>query len=204
MIQPPVDRDGGDQGRHDQAANHDPPGFETAYTSSNAKNVTVHLEAELFVDLGDELEWLNRLMRLGDFTSALAFFDSHLKRHIDRPSVFVQYAALLLEMDDYKSIAALDKTTPIDFREADGGDDDDEWQTLENEWKAIRAVALYFVQPRKEPVTRNVSPVLDEILPVSGRLSTTGVCQPSIVTLGCITTDRFLSLGQNPVSRAFS
>lgn len=161
--------------RGGSSARQQPSRFETTYNSSDAKDVTVHLEADVFVNLDDELECFNRLMRLGDLKSAKAFFDSHLGRHITNPSVFVQYAEVLLEMDDYKSILALDASI-VGFGERDdGGGNETDWQTPENEWRLIWATAMFFSQEEKDFVLQHTQPSLDELLPVTESLSSTGV-----------------------------
>jgi hypothetical protein len=45
-------------------------GYDAIYLSSTNKDTTVHLEVDIVVDVEDELESLNRLMRMGDFRNA--------------------------------------------------------------------------------------------------------------------------------------
>ncbi|KAK5659629.1 hypothetical protein OQA88_833 [Cercophora sp. LCS_1] len=166
-----------DRGRlADRFADQPIPRFETTYASSDTKDVTIHLEADVFVDIDDELEILNRLMRIGNFRGALAFFDEHLKDHRNNPLAFVQYAEVLLEMEDYKSLLALDASR-VHFRENDGNDtiDKSDWQTLENEWMVLRAFAMSYAQEKKEPILQHAAAALRAILPGTESLSSTGV-----------------------------
>jgi hypothetical protein len=156
-------------------AHGNPPGFETTYTSSDHKDVTVHLEADVFPDIDGELELLNRMMRLGNFKGAKEFFDAHLKQYSNHPAVFVNYAEVLLEMDDFKAVLALDDSS-VDFESSsDGSGDALDWQTLENEWKFIQAIAFNVSQSRTDVIMRLVAHLLDGIIPVTENLSSTGV-----------------------------
>ncbi|KAG6353531.1 hypothetical protein INS49_005493 [Diaporthe citri] len=120
-----------------------PTSINAVYNSVEAKDVTVRVELDVSKDLGDELEILNRLSRTGNFSLGKEFFNSHLKAHIDDPAVFVQYAEMLLEQGDFKSLLLLDDK-PIfweygnqQLQEPKSG-----IQRLELNWKLIRAVAL--------------------------------------------------------------
>ncbi|KAI0841006.1 hypothetical protein F5Y06DRAFT_308618, partial [Hypoxylon sp. FL0890] len=46
-----------------------------------------------------------RLKRLGDFTSARRFFKENLQEYLDRPQIIIEYAELLLEQGDYKTLS---------------------------------------------------------------------------------------------------
>ncbi|EHA49678.1 hypothetical protein MGG_08489 [Pyricularia oryzae 70-15] len=70
-------------------------------------NVHVQLQLPIALDLDDELGELARLRRVGDFRAAKSFFRSKLAEHIGNPYVFVQYAELLLAMEDYKALKSL-------------------------------------------------------------------------------------------------
>lgn len=81
------------------------------YNPIRRKDITIHLNLDIQEDLSISLETLSRLSRLGDFKNAKTHFDLELKEHLDKPYVFVQWAATLLNQGDYKSIAELDVTS---------------------------------------------------------------------------------------------
>ncbi|KAI0104670.1 hypothetical protein GGR51DRAFT_224720 [Nemania sp. FL0031] len=70
-------------------------------------DLTVHLTMDLEEDLEEHLDELNRLSRLGHFSSAKEFFNENLRHHIDNPYVLVQYADLLLHQGDFKGVTLL-------------------------------------------------------------------------------------------------
>ncbi|KAI3325441.1 hypothetical protein HD806DRAFT_521041 [Xylariaceae sp. AK1471] len=70
-------------------------------------DLTVHLTMDLQEDLGDQLDEMARLSRLGHFLSAQAFFNENLKHHMDNPYVFIQYADMLLHQGDFKGLTLL-------------------------------------------------------------------------------------------------
>ncbi|TLD17001.1 uncharacterized protein PgNI_00124 [Pyricularia grisea] len=70
-------------------------------------NFHVQLRLPISLDLDEELCELGRLRRVGDFRAAKTFFGSRLEEHISNPYVFIQYADLLLAMEDYKSLKSL-------------------------------------------------------------------------------------------------
>ena len=149
--------------------------FDAAYSSINTKNTTIHLEAEVLVDIDDELEWLNRLMRIGHFQDAKAFFESHLKEHINQPSVCVQYAEILMRMKDYGEVRRLhDKMGHVfDKLEPD-------WQPVLANWRLIQAVAMSYTQFEISQIRKKIGPGLHMILPLAegDRETSTGVrCQ---------------------------
>lgn len=152
-----------------------PTNIDAVYNSAEAKDVTVHMDIELFNDLDDELEILNRLTRMGNFTLAKEFFDSHLKAHVDDPNVFVQYAEMLLEQGDFKSLLSLDGSSV--FRER-GHDDPKDSETgihrLELNWKLIRAIALCYSQHKLSTVWERINRPL-EIAPNAWDVSSTEV-----------------------------
>ncbi|KAI0487094.1 hypothetical protein F4859DRAFT_502361 [Xylaria cf. heliscus] len=73
----------------------------------NSGDLTVHLTMDLEEDLEHHLDELNRLSRLGHFSSAREMFVENLQDHIDNPYVLVQYADLLLHQGDLKGVALL-------------------------------------------------------------------------------------------------
>ncbi|TLD33393.1 hypothetical protein PspLS_01575 [Pyricularia sp. CBS 133598] len=81
---------------------------QTACNPDQPVNVHVHLQIPITLDLDEELGELARLRRVGDFRAAKTFFSSSkLAEHIGNPYVFVQYAELLLAMEDYNTIKLL-------------------------------------------------------------------------------------------------
>ncbi|KAF4449992.1 hypothetical protein FALBO_16552 [Fusarium albosuccineum] len=91
-----------ERGRNDRIAPRPPTEtrFDAVYNPTHAKDVTVHLEFDVVSDLDDEVEEFNRLVRQGDFAHAKSFFDDRLVAHSAHPWIFVQYAEMLLEMDE--------------------------------------------------------------------------------------------------------
>jgi hypothetical protein len=74
---------------------------------SRAKDTTIHFELETTDDLELDMDEFSRQCRLGDLHSAKQFFWANLGQHVDHAYVFVQYAQMLMEMGDYKSVRAL-------------------------------------------------------------------------------------------------
>ncbi|KAL1858170.1 hypothetical protein Daus18300_010052 [Diaporthe australafricana] len=150
-----------------------PLNIDAVYNSVEAKDVTVHMEIELFNDLDEELEIFNRLTRIGNFAFAKEFFDSHLTAHVDDPNVFVQYAEMLLEQGDFKSLLSLDGSSI--FREQ-GRNEPKDAETgirrLELNWKLIRAIALCYSQHKLSTVWERKNRPL-EIAPNTWDLTTT-------------------------------
>lgn len=64
--------------------------FQAVYNSSSARDVTVHLELQLFDDIDQELGEFSRLTRIGHFRDTRSFFDENLRAFLDNPYVFVQ------------------------------------------------------------------------------------------------------------------
>lgn len=122
----------------------DPTVVDTVYASIGTRDHTVHLELDLMNDIDEELEEFSRLVRTGSFAIARSFFDLHLKAHISDPYVFVQYAEMLLEQGDFKSLLAMDGSSLFDGRDLLGdmhsafGSE----QRLGLNWKLVRALAL--------------------------------------------------------------
>ncbi|KAK3339825.1 hypothetical protein B0T25DRAFT_363831 [Lasiosphaeria hispida] len=145
--------------------------FDAVYAPPDAKDVTVHLESEMVADIDDELEWLNRQMRIGDFRSAKTFFDSHLKAHSHHPSVCVQYAEMFLRMKDYNSVRQLDERT-----RSDRVNWESESLTVAN-WTLIQAVAMSYTQFEVPPIHKRLGSRSGVILPISekDRMSSTGI-----------------------------
>ncbi|KAH8891714.1 hypothetical protein GQ53DRAFT_765218 [Thozetella sp. PMI_491] len=75
-------------------------------TTHNFKD-EIHLELPITDDLDQELEDFARLRRLGHFKAAKEIFKNSLEEHLGKPYVFIQYAEMLFEMGDYKSLRSL-------------------------------------------------------------------------------------------------
>lgn len=114
---------------------------------NNPADVTVNLRLPIVKDLGDELEEFDRLKRTGQFKEAQSFFDSHLDRHIDDPYVFVQYAHLLLEMDDH---VAFENLNPHDVL---SNTSDKRMLLLNWTWTLLECLSLL----RRDPTAESVS-----------------------------------------------
>lgn len=118
--------------------------FDAVYYSVETRDHTVHLELDLVEDFDEELEEFNRLVRIGSFSIAKAFFDLHLKAHISDPYVFVQYAEMLLEKGDFQSLSAMNGSSIFDGHDSLGNSYTTfgSKQRLELNWKLIRALAM--------------------------------------------------------------
>ncbi|TLS20928.1 uncharacterized protein PpBr36_10736 [Pyricularia pennisetigena] len=82
--------------------------YQTACNPDQPVNLHVRLQLPITLDLDEELGELARLRRVGDFRAAKMFFSgSTLAEHMGHPYVFVQYADLLLAMEDYKALKSL-------------------------------------------------------------------------------------------------
>ncbi|KAH8892970.1 hypothetical protein GQ53DRAFT_646018, partial [Thozetella sp. PMI_491] len=127
--------------------------YDILYTSADSKDVSVRLELDLHHDIDDEMEEFNRFVCLGDFRNAKCFFDEHLGAHMNNPLVFVQYAEMLLEMGDFKSIMLLDPDPAfsclegIETNQIPGG-----LEALRWNWRLIKAVTLSHIQHEMQPV----------------------------------------------------
>ncbi|TGJ84571.1 hypothetical protein E0Z10_g4180 [Xylaria hypoxylon] len=102
-------------------------------------DLTVHLTMDLEEDLEDRLDEMNRLSRLGHFSSANRFFQEHLHHHIDNPYVLVQYADLLLHQGDLKGVTLL-KDDAMYKREGEQPDSR-ELRTLRVNWELLQILA---------------------------------------------------------------
>lgn len=61
--------------------------FQAVYNSSNARDVTIHVEFEVIEDLDEELEEFSRLTRMGNFREAKSFFNENLRTFINKPNL---------------------------------------------------------------------------------------------------------------------
>jgi hypothetical protein len=67
-------------------------------------DVTLHSELDVTEDISVDLENLSRLARLGNFAAAKYHFTKDLSDHQDNLYVHIQYAQMLFESGNYKSL----------------------------------------------------------------------------------------------------
>ncbi|KAL1970658.1 hypothetical protein VTN77DRAFT_4302 [Rasamsonia byssochlamydoides] len=65
------------------------------------KDVTVHLDLDLQIDLQEDIEALAHLNSLGRFKDGIRLFEERLREHLDFFPVVAEYADLLLEQGSY-------------------------------------------------------------------------------------------------------
>lgn len=125
-----------------------PADIDAVYHLANTNDVTVQIDLDVFEDIEDELEEFSRLSRIGSFAYAESYFDLHLRTHfLDNPFLFVQYADMLLEKGDYRSLMSLDDSSVFVRRESQEPEElDDGLEQLELNWKLIRGNALCHTQ----------------------------------------------------------
>jgi hypothetical protein len=80
---------------------------EYVWDVSSSRDRTIHLNLELVEDVGSRLDEVFRLIRLGRFKAGMEFFEVHLRKEFWTPYIFIQYARLLLESTEYKTVVAL-------------------------------------------------------------------------------------------------
>jgi hypothetical protein len=111
-------------------------------------DLTVQLTMDLQEDLGDQLDELARLSRLGHFLSAQDYFNENLQHHMANPYVFVQYADMLLRQGNFQGIRLI-KSTPMDKHDEEISNSDGqmtpptnkEMRTLHANWELIQLLA---------------------------------------------------------------
>lgn len=152
-----------------------PADVDAVYDSADARDLTVHLELHLFRDIDEELEEFNRLARMGNCAAAESFFESQLKEHMSSdPSIFVQYAEMLLEKGDFKSLLLLDGDSVFGRRRFPGRNDQkfESKEPLEMNWMLIRAMALFHSQHQLHMVWSGIEKPLNSLSETSGIGST--------------------------------
>jgi len=149
--------------------------FETVYNSVDARDVTVHLELDVTEDFDEELEEFNRLGRLGDFRGAKKFFDKSLRSHVNNPAVFVQYAEMLLEMGDYRSISRLNADQVFSPVRHSTSKSNLRLRKLHLNWKLVQAVTLSCTQHELSPIWNELGPPVDSIFPMRKDVDSTDV-----------------------------
>lgn len=75
------------------------------YEARWEKDPITSFEVDTQEDIPGELEAFIRLNRLGRFSEAKAFFEETLRPHVDQFPVFIEYADLLLEQGNFRSLS---------------------------------------------------------------------------------------------------
>lgn len=113
---------------------------------------------------------------MGNFAAVDSFFESYLKEHINSdPSIFVQYADMLLEKGDLKSLLLLDGDSVFGRRGFAGGKDPEKSESkepLEMNWMLVRAIALSHSQHELHKVWSDIGTPLHGLSKTSGIGST--------------------------------
>ncbi|RAQ52338.1 hypothetical protein AFGD_008719 [Aspergillus flavus] len=74
---------------------------------SSNKDFTVHIDLHAALDVAPHLEQLSRLNRLGRFKEGITLFNERLSPHLDFFPVVAEYADLLLEQANFRSLGEL-------------------------------------------------------------------------------------------------
>lgn len=176
--------------------------FDAVYYSVETRDHTVHLELDLVEDFDEELEEFNRLVRIGSFEVAKAFFNLHLKAHISDPYVFVQYAEMLLEKGDFHSLSALNGSSIFDGHDPLGNSYTTfgSKQRLELNWKLIRALALCCSQHELQIVWKGLDNLPAQI---SQYACYNGSTEASLYCFEIVTCSHLLILANTAENYAF-
>ncbi|KAK1144942.1 hypothetical protein N8T08_004657 [Aspergillus melleus] len=70
-------------------------------SGDNDKDITVHVDLDVGLDINHYLDRLARLCRLGHFTQGVRLFEERLAPHVDFFPVVAEYADLLLEQQSF-------------------------------------------------------------------------------------------------------
>ncbi|KAH8429044.1 uncharacterized protein LDX57_006715 [Aspergillus melleus] len=70
-------------------------------SGDNDKDITVHVDLDVGLDINHYLDRLARLCRLGHFTQGVRLFEERLVPHVDFFPVVAEYADLLLEQESF-------------------------------------------------------------------------------------------------------
>ncbi|OTA96079.1 hypothetical protein M434DRAFT_151590 [Hypoxylon sp. CO27-5] len=105
-------------------------------------DITVHLKMPLQEDLSECLEELCRLERLGDFASARRFFTENLQEYLDRPQIMIEYAEMLLEQGDYKTLSEIEDGVMSNVR--GNLTDSSDMPLLRIYWELIQVLAAHY------------------------------------------------------------
>ncbi|OTA63621.1 hypothetical protein K449DRAFT_421717 [Hypoxylon sp. EC38] len=109
---------------------------------SHDADITVHLKMPLQEDLSECLEELCRLERLGDFASARRFFTENLQEYLDRPQIMIEYAEMLLEQGDYKTLSEIEDGVMSNVR--GNLTDSSDMLLLRIYWELIQVLAAHY------------------------------------------------------------
>ena len=111
------------------------PGNEQLLLAGN-KDVTIHFELDVGVDLDQEIESFSELSRTGNFRLAKQCFEDKLAEYIQSPYIFLRYAQMLLDSGDYEGISNLNP--PFNDVEA-GAENDEEYRLERKVWNTMKA-----------------------------------------------------------------
>ena len=75
---------------------------------NRGRDLNVQMEFPVHLDHSDVMEQFSGLRRQGRFRESRDVFVQHLQDYLSHPFIFVQFAELLLDMGDYKSMEGLD------------------------------------------------------------------------------------------------
>jgi hypothetical protein len=112
------------------------------YNSFQSNDLTVHLDLDIQDDLDDSLEEFSRLCRVGDFVTASRFFAENLQSYLDNPYVLVQYAEMLVQQGEYKSMMRLDDSPIQHLNSQMAGQE--EGGLLKDYWELLRLLAASY------------------------------------------------------------
>lgn len=128
--------------------------------------MTIHAELMTIEDINDELEVFNLLSRISNFRDARSFFNAHLRANMSNPYVFVQYAEMLFNQNNYKSIELLDDNCifPKHLPDELGNSDKTTLQTLKENWWLIEAAMLCCTQYEVGAILEKTPPKAVSIL----------------------------------------
>ncbi|CRG89772.1 Sodium channel protein type 4 subunit alpha [Talaromyces islandicus] len=95
---------------HAKRTNKDEP---VADVNATGKNVTVHLDVNVQIDLTDDVAELARLNRLGWFRQGVTLYEEKLQNHKDFFPVAAEYADLLLQQGNYGAVSKFISDCPL-------------------------------------------------------------------------------------------
>lgn len=72
------------------------------------RDLTFQMEFPIHLDQSNTVEVISCLRRQGNFAAARDMFMQDMRHHLSHPFTFTQYAELLFDMGDYKSLVALE------------------------------------------------------------------------------------------------
>ncbi|KAI1405226.1 hypothetical protein F4819DRAFT_444503 [Hypoxylon fuscum] len=142
-------------------------------------DITVHLKMSLREDLDEILEEFCRLQRLGNFASARQLFAENLQEHIDKPYILIEYAEMLLEQGDYKTLSEIDDDTIYNMYMNSKHDSDQ--SLLRKYWEMIQLLVAHYrpgrpgVSLSEFDIVRDTLNHLQSIMSAEGEVSSTEI-----------------------------